>query len=185
MPIFNTMSKFNVLTPTQTVSPKIVDSINVNVVEETKTELEKIVSKVYSLDTITQAQYSNLSTQNKIEYIRERVLAYNSMHPETQINSLGKYFAFVEDNSLFWMKNPQSSSYAKFSTYWFFGKQRGQNVQPAPQKEVITVKEETSMLDVMKFLRDRGVSISKLKSLDMNFQSDKEELVYLRMLLAG
>jgi hypothetical protein len=35
------------------------------------------------------------------------------------------------------------------------------------------------------FLRDRGVSLNKIKSLDMNFQSDKEELVYLRMLLAG
>jgi hypothetical protein len=185
MPIFNTMSKFNVLTPTQTVSPKIVDSINVNVVEETKTELEKIVSKVYSLDTITQAQYSNLKSSAKVEYIRERVLAYNSMHPETQINSLDKYFAFVQENNLFWMKNPQGSNYPKFSTYWFFGKQRNQSSPSVPKVEAVTVTEGTSINDVIMFLRNRGVSLNKIKSLDMNFQSDKEELVYLRMLLAG
>jgi hypothetical protein len=185
MPIFNTMSKFNVLTPTQTVSPKIVDSINVNVVEETKTELEKIVSKVYSLDTITQAQYSNLKSSAKVEYIRERVLAYNSMHPETQINSLDKYFAFVQENNLFWMKNPQGSNYPNFSTYWFFGKQRNQSSPSVPKVEAVTVTEGTSINDVIMFLRNRGVSLNKIKSLDMNFQSDKEELVYLRMLLAG
>lgn len=185
MPIFNTMPKFNALTPFETVSPKIVESINVDVVAETKIELDKIVSKVYSLDTITKAEYNNLKSSAKVEYIRERILAYNTMHPETQINSLDKYFAFVQDNNLFWMKNPQGANYPNFSTYWLFGKQRGQALQPAPQKEVITVKEETSMFDVMKFLRDRGVSLNKLKSLDINFQSDKEELVFLRMMLAG
>ena len=66
MPIFNTMPKFNALTPFETVSPKIVESINVDVVAETKIELDKIVSKVYSLDTISKAEYNNLKSPAKV-----------------------------------------------------------------------------------------------------------------------
>jgi hypothetical protein len=83
------------------------------------------------------------------------------------------------------MKNPQGSNYPKFSTYWFFGKQRNQSSPSVPKVEAVTVTEGTSINDVIMFLRNRGVSLNKIKSLDMNFQSDKEELVYLRMLLAG